>query len=356
MDYERKNFSISQCTFEDGSTQELVSISPVAVLNTTSPGDRESSSGTSTTIIGVAVGVSVLALIIVAGGVSLFLIKKRRARRRAEEAKEIQQKADQEDDEKIKQGSDKVELGTLGHILCEIEGSEVLKPRFEADGPPFPSLINEKAKYFDDRLGKSGFTSSDTKRAELPTQGAPLYELGESSAAPVELPADMPGELPASNPCGRSSRLTPRSARETPPPQSVATSPFSDPPTQPSSRSSGSPRPPSQPSPIETQIGQLPTRSSTLDSLGFAPSSPSLSGPSSPTDRSRHSGTHSESVYSPISPILSSEGVLSPTDGGPSPATPSPGGSNRGRRSPHIAASRSDDWRTRERRRKNGTK
>ena len=354
MDYERKNFSISQCTFEDGSTQDLVSISPAAVSNTTSPGGIEPSSRNSTTIIGVAVGVSVLAMLIVAGGVSFYLVKKRRARQRAKELKEEQEKADQEAAEKIKQGSDKVELGTLDHTRWEIGGSEVQKPLYEADGPPVPSLINEKANYFDGRIGKPEFTSSDTKRAELPTYGAPFYELGESSAAPVELPADMPGELPASDPSRRSSRLTPRSARGTPP-QSVVASPFSDPPTQPSSRNSGSPRPPSQPSPIETQTGHLPTRSSTLDSIGFAPSSPSLSGPSSPTDRSRHSGTRSESVYSPISPIRSSEGGTSPTDGGPSPATPSPGSSNRGRRSPHIAASSSDDSRRRERRRKDET-
>lgn len=354
MDYERNNFSISQCTFEDGLTEKLVSISPVAVSNTTSPSGKESSSSTSTTIIGATVGVSVLASIIVAGGVSLFVRKKRRARRRAQEAQDVQDGADEEAAEKIKQGSNKVELGTLGHALYEMGGSEVLKPRFEADGPPLPFLINEKANYFDERLGKPEFTSSDAKRAELPTQGAPFYELGESSAAPVELPADIPGELPTSNPSRRSSRLTPKSAREIPP-QSVSASPFSDPPAQPSSRSSGSPPPLSQPSVIETQTGPLPTRSSTLNSLGFAPSSPSLSGPSSPTDRSRHSGTHSESVYSPISPMRSSEAGLSPTDGGPSPATPSPGGSNRGRRSPHITASRSDDSRRRERRRKDET-
>ena len=348
--------------FEDGSTQELVSISPVAVSNNTLPGGTQSSSRNKTTIIGVAVGLSVLVSIVVAGGVSFLLI--RRARRRAKETKETKESEESEEKthreaaERINQGSNKVELGTLGHGLYEIGGSEVLKPRYEADGPPLPSLANNKATYSEDRIGKPDFISSDTKRAELPTQGAPFYELGGSSVAPVELPADMPGlagELPASNPSRRSSRLIPRSARATPPPQSVAASPFSDPPTQPSSRSSGSPRPLDQPSPIETQIGQLPTRSSTLNSLGFAPSSPSLSGPSSPTDRSRHSGTHSESVYSPISPIRSSEGGLSPTDGGPSPATPSPGSSNRGRRPPHIAASRSDDSRRRKRRRKDET-
>ena len=353
MDFERQNFSISQCTFEDGSTEELVSISPVAVLNNTLPGGQEPSSRNKTTIIGVAVGLSVLISIIVAGTVSVFLI--RRARRRAKEKKESDEKNYREAAERIKQGSNKVELGTLGHVRCEIGGSEVLKPRYEADGPPLPSLVNIKANYFDDRIGKPDFISSDTKHAELPTQAAPFYELGGSSVAPVELPADMPGELPASNPSRRSSRLIPRSARATPPPQSVTASPFSDPPTQPSSGSSGSPGPPRQPSLIETRTGQSPTRSSTLNSLGFAPSSPSLSGPSSPTDRSRHSGTHSESVYSPISPIQSSEGGLSPTDGGPSPATPSPGRSNRGRRSPHIAASRSGDSRRSKGRRKDET-
>ena len=345
MDYERNNFSISECTFQDGSAQKLVSIPPLATTDSTLPAGEDSSSNSNTTIIGIAVGVSVLAVIIVACGVSFFLVKRRRARRREEEAKAKAEKADEETAERIKHGFDKVELATAGHARYEMGGSDVLGPQVEAGVPP---LIKEKADFFDHPAEKHELSAGKVEVAELPDQKGPFYEMYDSSASPVELPADMPGELPTAIPSKRSSRLKPglRSARQTPPPPSNSgpASPFSDPTGQPSA---SSPTCPDKPSPITH-----PTRSSTLRSQPFAPSSPSQSSPASPTDRSTQSYPRSEGILSPISPILNSEGGLSPTEGIPSPSsTPSPGASSRGRRSPHIAAMRSEDSRKRERRR-----
>ena len=338
MDYERKNFSISQCTFQDGSAQKLVSIPPLATANSTLLGSEDSPSSPNMTIIGIAVGVSVLAMIIVACGVSFFLIKRRRARRREEEAKANAEKADEENAERINHRLDKVELGTAGHARYEMGGSDVLRSQGEAGVPP---LIKEKAEFFDHHAEKHELVAGKVDFAELPDQKRPVYEMYDSSAAPVELPADMPGELPTAFPSRRSSRRTP-------PQQSDAVSPFNDPTGQPSASSPRSPRSLDQPSPITH-----PTRSSTLNSRPFVPSSPSRSGPSSPTDRSTQSYPRSEGICSPISPIINSEGGPSPTEGRPSPSsTPSPGGSSWGRRSPHIAAMRSEDSRRRERRRK----
>ena len=356
VDYERNNFSISQCLFQDGSQQKLIGIPPAPSSNTTSAGSKESSSNHSTVIIGVAVGVSVLAVAIAISVVSFFLIKKRRARRREEKAKADLAKAEEEAVERVRLGFDKAELGTIGHARYEMGGSEI-------PGQPLPPLAKEKADFFDDRTDKHELLGGDVQFSELPDQKGPIYEMYDSSSTPVELPADMPRELPAAYPSRRSSALTTsfRSARQTSPPQSSATSPFDDPPGHLSSRSAGSRQSSDQPSPISRRMGQTPpTRSSTLNSRPFAPSSPNQSGPSSPTDRSMNASPRSDGIFSPISPILASEEGLSPTERPPSSSsphspplpTPSPGGSGRGKRSPHIAAMRSEDSQRRERRRK----
>ena len=360
VDYERSNFSVSQCLFQDGSQQKLVGIPPAPMSNsTTSTGNKESSSNHSTLVIGIAVGVSVLAVAVVASIVSFFLIKRRRARRKEEKAKADLAKAEEDAAERIRNGFDKAELGIAGHARYEMEGSGTFRR-------PLPALAKEKAEFFNDLGDKHELLAGDVGFSELPDQKGPVYEMYDSSSAPVELPAEMPRELPAAFPSRRSSAMRPsiRSTHQTPPPRSSTTSPFNDPPGHLSPSSSESRRSFGQPSPIDRQMGCIsPNRSSTLNSALSAPSSTSQSGPSSPTDRSMNASPRSDGLFSPISPIIGSEEGLSPTQRTPSPAssrtppipTPSPGSSNRGRRSPHIAALKSEDSRRRERRRKNET-
>lgn len=356
VDYERNNFSISQCTFKDGSQQKLIGIAPVPSSNYTSPGNKEPSSNRSTVIIGIAVGVSVLVVAIAAVVVSFLLIKKRQVKRREEQDRREKAKLEEENAERVRLGFDKAELGILDHVRCEMEGA--------IPGPPLAPLAKEKAEYFDAHTGKHELIGGDVQFSELPDQKGPIYEMYGSSTAPVELPADVPKELPTAYPSRRSSALTPsfRPARRIPPPPSPATSPFNDPSEHLSPHSPSSRRSSGQPSPIDRRMGHTPpTRSSTLNSLPFAPSSPSQSGPSSPTDRSMNVSPRSDGILSPISSMRGSEDGLSPTERRPSPSsprtppipTPSTGGSSRGNRSPHIATMRSDDSRRRERRRGN---
>ena len=356
VDYERSNFSVSQCLFEDGSQQKLVGIPPVPSSNiTTVTGSKESPSNHNTVVIGIAIGVSVLAVAVVASIVTFFLIKKRRARREEEKAKADLAKAEEEAAERVRLGFDKAELGTADHARYEMGGSDTF-------GHPLPRLAKEKADFFDDRGDKHELLAGDVQYSELPDQKGPVYEMYDASSTPVELPADMPRELPAAFPSRRSSAVTPsiRSAH----PRSSATSTFNDPPRNLSPSGSESRRSSGQPSPIDRRMRRTPpTRSSTLNTRLSAPSSVSQSGPSSPTDRSMNSSPRSDELFSPISPIIGSEEGLSPTERTPSPSSPqnppistaSPGGSSRGRRSPHIAALRSEDSRKRERRRRNET-
>ena len=355
VDYERNNFSISQCSFQDGESQKLIGIPPVPSsnpsnsTNATTPGNTETSTNHSAIVIGGAVGASVLVVAIVISIVGFLLFKRRRAKRREEKAKADLAKAEDEAAERVRLGFDKAELGTAGHARYEMGGSEI-------PGPSLPPLAKEKADYFDDRTDKHELIASNVQ-FELHEQKGSVYEMYDSSAVPVELPADMPREMPAAFPSRRSSALTPsfQSARGTPPPHA---SPFNDPPEQISSRSPVSGRSSGHLSPVDRRMGPTPpTRSSTLRSLPFPPPSPNHSGPSSPTDRSLNASPPSDGIFSPISPIIGSEDGLSPPSRRPSPSLsqspplPSPEGSSRSRRSPHIAAMRSEDPRRRERRR-----
>ena len=358
VDYERSNFSVSQCLFQDGSQQKLIGIPPALSSNvTTTPAGSKSSSSTNhnTIVIGIAVGVSALAVAIAASVATFFLIKKRRARKEEEKAKADFAKAEEEAARKVRLGFDKAELGTVDHARYEMGGSDTF-------GHPLPPLAKEKADFFYDRGDKHELLAGDVEYSELPDQKGPVYEMYDASSSPVELPADVPRELPAAFPSRRSSamRLSIRSAH----PRSSATSPFNDPSGHLSPSSSESRRSSGQPSPIDRRMRRTntpPTRSSTLNSDLSAPSPVSQSGPSSPTDRSMNASPRSDELLSPISPILGSEEGLSPTERTPSPTSPqnppipapSPGGSSRGRRSPHIAALRSEDSRRRERRRRN---
>ena len=360
VDYERSNFSVSQCLFQDGSQQKLIGIPPVPSSNiTNSTGSKEPSSNHSTIVIGIAVGVSVLAVAVAASVVTFFLIKKRRAKRKEEKAKGDLAKAEEEAAERVRMGFDKAELGTADHARYEMGGSHTF-------GHPLPPLAKEKADFFHDRGDKHELLAGDVEFSELPDQKGPVYEMYDASSTPVELPADMPKELPAAFPSRRSSTVTSsiRSAHQSPPPTSSATSPFNDPPRHLSPSNSESRRSSGQPSSIDRRMRRTPpTRSSTLNSTLSAPSSAGRSGPSSPTDRSMNASPRSDELLSPISPILGSEDGLSPTERTPSPSSPqtpaipisSPGGSSRGKRSPHIAALRSEDSRRRERRRRNET-
>lgn len=360
VDYERSNFSISQCLFEEGSQQKLVGIPSV---NATATGSGQSSSKAANrgTIVGIAVAAVVLVVVVVSAVVVFCCLRRRRSKQRnkekekaaaAKEAEEAEEAA-----ERIRKGFDKAELGDdADHARYEMAGSG-----------PQPAWVLEKAD-LTDYAGKHELTGGDVTIAELSDRKRLVHEMYDPSAAPVELPADMPQELLASIPSPRPPRSSFfHSARQSPSFRSGPSSPIS---------------PSDRPSPIERRMGHTPqSRSSTLKSVPFTPSPTSQSGPSSATDRSMASSHQSPDIFSPISPLgnSSSEG-RSPIEqiplatiprhsphSAPSPSstsggsqrgqrplhTSSPGGNSRGsprdQQSPLISSLRNDDSRRRRR-------
>ena len=103
VDYERKNFSLSQCDFS-GRPSHIVAISSVNATSTNAPGTTPSTSATpsggtsgnqnsssslsSSAIAGIAIGIIALAIIL-AGTVIFMLWRKKKTRRRHEEAAEL---------------------------------------------------------------------------------------------------------------------------------------------------------------------------------------------------------------------------------------------------------------------------
>lgn len=240
VDYERGNFSISQCLFQEGSQERLVGIPPVnATITPSAPTEAKSSNRS--TIIGIAVAAVVLVAVIIGAVVLVLCIRKRNRKRTDEEEKAAAAEKVEETAERIRQGFDRAELGAAAE-------------RYEMAGSgPQPAWVKEKADLAE-HPGTHELTGGDVEIAELADPKRPVYEMYDPSAAPVELPAEMPQELIASIPSSRTRRSPTsfHSARQSPHVRSGPSSPINSP--------SG------RPSPIDRRLGRTPqSRSSTLN-------------------------------------------------------------------------------------------
>ncbi|KAL8775492.1 MAG: hypothetical protein Q9194_003711 [Teloschistes cf. exilis] len=301
VDWERSNFSLSQCLFDPDMTQEkLISIKSVDA--TTTDQNRGTSSGKT---IGIAVGVS-MAVVLLAGGIGAFLYMRGRKGRRHVESTTPKE----EDDEaaRIRQGFAKAELDTdLNHAKYEMAGSE------GSSGPRTPDWVDEKAKH----PGLHAELAGDGSTAELNGGGhlaaelssykafsGPYHEMYDPSLVPVELPANMPEELPASSlpSFSRSSRSSPsqafRSANISPLERSSGPSPS---PRLRNGQRSANDRPPGS---MQSSIsGKVLPQSQSTATLSSAETS---KGPSSP-DWLGQSSPHEHESSCPISPIGASD-------------------------------------------------
>ncbi|KAL8910796.1 MAG: hypothetical protein Q9171_003932 [Xanthocarpia ochracea] len=197
VDWERQNFSISQCSFNpDISQQKLVSIQSVNGSTTDTGQQGATSNGT---IIGVAVGVA-LAVVLIFGGVATFFITRRR-RQRKQGAEGMTKGADDEA-EKIRQGFAKAELDTdRNHAVYEMGDPKV---HLHAGRPQ--DSTNEEAKHPASHLELMGdgsmaeMNGSEELASELSSYkgfSGPYHEMYDPSAPPLEMPAISPQELPA---------------------------------------------------------------------------------------------------------------------------------------------------------------
>ena len=204
VDWERQNFSISECLFSENYQQTLVAIQ--------SPNDTTSSGSSSTgKTVGIAVGV-VVGVLVIAAAIGAYLWKKQQAKRESE--KEKAEKAKMLDNDIVDQHRQgfKQELGVDNdHQRFEMQGST---PEEKAKEAAQAQWIDEKARYPGERSGmaevaggdvlRSEVAAGDVSRPELPSShGGPLrpfLELYDPSAPPAELLGDSVGEMEGSTP------------------------------------------------------------------------------------------------------------------------------------------------------------
>ncbi|KAL9126598.1 MAG: hypothetical protein Q9217_004372 [Psora testacea] len=260
VDWERRNFSISQCVFSETATQNLVPISSVS----------SSSSGLSSSAkIGIAVGV--VAAAVVLGLATFFILRRRKVRHAAAAAAD---KSEENPGGVIRQGFVKEELGTgFDNTRFEMEGSHgnASKPY----GGKEADWVDEKARYPGIRPNLAEVEGGEG-RAEMAAAGGGFYggrgihEMYDpSSIPPVELPTESPrGEMEGSTPASSPRR------------SGIPKSPFSNP------LSSLSSTPSSNSSPI-LHKGSRRSRSSFFSSFSRGGNrSSGLSAPSLPSQPS----------------------------------------------------------------------
>lgn len=271
MDWERKNFSLSQCIFQDNSPQKLVAIEAAPAASTSVVPTPKASSGHGKTV-GIAVGVTVSVVVVaILVAVGFCLRRRRKPAAKANPSKSHEELAN------VQQRSSAKELNAKENGIYEVEGSD--RPRnAQTNTPrPLPPWAPEKGNFPGDMMemteeqGVPDLSQSEPLLGQVP-------EMYGSPSSPVELPANSVSELPGS-------RIN----------RNVS-----------SAGSSSSNR---------RSRGFFSSRSSTP---GFFPSPTSGASPPNPlaggqptSDRSTTSSPPANEVFSPISPIPEGENSTS---------------------------------------------
>ncbi|KAL9611566.1 MAG: hypothetical protein Q9167_003785 [Letrouitia subvulpina] len=309
VDWERANFSISQCLFDpDNMQQKLIPIHSVNISSNATIATGSKKSSNTGEIVGIAVGVAVALVLIAVCSITYFLLKRRRNGHQKEEDKPKQEEDDES--EKVRQGYAKAELNTdFDHTRFELGDSEE-----QTLAKPPAAWVSEKARYPGEHAELVGdkalseLTGGGIAASELATQkgiSGRYHEMYDPSAMPVavELPADLPRELPSSSP-GLSSRDSSssspmyRSANQSPVDRSGGTSPYN--------LSQGGRSPINRLSGRTSESNSIGPRSPPSRRFGPSPTPRSSRGPSSPS-RSGTTSSKGNEVLSPISPMADSE-------------------------------------------------
>ena len=200
VDWERQNFSISECLFSQNMQQDLVAIQSLTATT------KSGGSSTGKTV-GIAVGVVVAVLIIVAA-IGAYLWRKHKAKLESEKEEAEKTKMLEEDVSNQQRQGFKPELGVDNeHSRFEMQGSTP-KP-MPKDEAAQGQWIDEKGRFRGSESGmaeaagpdvsRSEAFAGDVSRPELPSSHhGPLHEMYDQSAPPAELPGDTVGELEGS--------------------------------------------------------------------------------------------------------------------------------------------------------------
>ena len=158
-DYERRNFSVHQCTWNANAQENLIPIKSLADKEQRASQTHHLSSGA---IVGIAIG-SLIALSVL-GLLGLFLYKKRFSRKSAH--RDVNEKSELED---------------KGRLPTELVGDKLLDP--EIDGDPFHgSELDSK------RLPGHELNSGEKPGLELDSGQPQATEMPVRETAAAELP------------------------------------------------------------------------------------------------------------------------------------------------------------------------
>ncbi|MCJ1382778.1 hypothetical protein MMC17_005891 [Xylographa soralifera] len=189
VDWERGNFSLSQCIWPDNLGSNLVTISPP--INSTSPSSQPSTasttSGSGSNTIGIAVGVAIGVLFVVSAIALFFVIRRKKSRKLAGfTARKAELDNDTERPRYEVQGSQP--------LKSDAESIQLLtRPPSFTDKGTHPALATNPATV----------TLSELKGDDQQSPSGSTYAhhgMYGSSFAPVELPAADPQELLGSSP------------------------------------------------------------------------------------------------------------------------------------------------------------
>ncbi|MCJ1424343.1 hypothetical protein MMC29_002230 [Sticta canariensis] len=190
VDWERKNFSLSQCIFKDNSPQKLVAIEAAPAASAAVMPTPKASSGHGKTV-GIAVGVTVSVVVVaVLVAVGFCLRRRRKPAAKANSSKSHESLAN------VQQRPSAKELIAKENAIYEVEGPD--RPQnVQTNTPrPLPPWAPEKGNFSGDMME----LTEDRGVPDL-SQSEPLLglvpEMYGSSTSPVELPANSLGELPA---------------------------------------------------------------------------------------------------------------------------------------------------------------
>lgn len=184
-DYERSNFSVSQCVFKNGNSENIIALFPPST-------DTPTSSLSKSTPIGIIVAAVVAAMILGTGVfIYIWLRKKRRIRESATEAIDnqgIEVVDEMHDQNRISNGcgSKMPELSAKENGVTGIGG--------EVSGSKMPELSTEE-----NDVTEIGGEVCGSKMPELSAEENGVTEMGGESMRQELSSGDLGAELPASN-------------------------------------------------------------------------------------------------------------------------------------------------------------
>lgn len=188
-DYERLNFSLSQCIFESGAQPNIVTIESIATANTSSQASSQASSHSS--IGGGAIAGIVIAVVVVVAALSLFLIWMRKKKKLLFKHSTAELSAEDDSNLETESGPQNEEAVNLSP---ELEGS-TMKPLAEAVKMPLVEMedagtIDPLSGYFAPKAGQE-MEDNTPAAQELSSPDAQIHEMFDESVF-RELRADVP--------------------------------------------------------------------------------------------------------------------------------------------------------------------